>query len=100
MSRPACCNHCGATEDLRLFAGGMRCPACTPAALAGVPEPGRTAYCPPRVCWCGTCPHAAAPAPAVPAHTAIDDRHITSGKRSANRGQLVAARTNRTQQPA
>jgi hypothetical protein len=35
------CNwsRCGATENLRLYAGGKRCPSHTPAALKGVPEP-------------------------------------------------------------
>lgn len=31
---------CGATLGVRLYIGGYRCPAHTPAALAGRPEPG------------------------------------------------------------
>jgi len=47
---------CGATPA-RLYMTGWRCPAHTPAALAGKPEPGgQGRYCPPNICWCGTCP--------------------------------------------
>jgi len=46
---------CGATPT-RLYPAGPRCPAHTPAALAGQPEPGAGRYCPPAICWCGRCP--------------------------------------------
>jgi hypothetical protein len=46
---------CGA-NPARPFINGWRCPAHTPAALAGKPEPGTGRYCPPRICWCGHCP--------------------------------------------
>ncbi len=46
---------CGAA-GARLFLPGWRCPAHTPAALAGLPEPGQGRYRPPNACWCGTCP--------------------------------------------
>ena len=39
-----------------LYPAGTRCPAHTPAALAGQPEPGAGRYCPPGICWCGHCP--------------------------------------------
>ena len=39
-----------------LYPAGARCPAHTPAALAGQPEPGAGRYCPPALCWCGHCP--------------------------------------------
>ena len=45
----------------RLYPAGPRCPAHTPAALAGQPEPGAGRYCPPALCWCGQCPDPAAP---------------------------------------
>jgi len=50
---------CGATPA-RLYPVGPRCPAHTPAALAGQPEPGAGRYCPPGICWCGHCPALAA----------------------------------------
>ena len=46
---------CGATPA-RLYPAGWRCPAHTPAAVAGRPEPGADRYCPPAICWCGQCP--------------------------------------------
>jgi hypothetical protein len=46
---------CTATPT-RLYPAGWRCPAHTPAALAGKPEPGGGRYCPPGICWCGNCP--------------------------------------------
>jgi len=93
-SRP--CRICGSTDDVHPYLVGPRCPDHTPAAMAGRPEPNAASYCPPAICWCGTCPWAAAPVPATPAHTAIDDEHIRSGKRSTNRRGLVAARLNQT----
>jgi hypothetical protein len=46
---------CGATPA-RLYLPGPRCPAHTPAVVAGKPEPGAGRYCPPALCWCGHCP--------------------------------------------
>jgi Bifunctional DNA primase/polymerase, N-terminal len=43
-----------------LYPAGARCPAHTPAALAGQPEPGAGRYCPPALCRCGHCPDPAA----------------------------------------
>jgi hypothetical protein len=56
------CGHpgCGASPA-RLYLTGWRCPAHTPAALAGQPEPGTGRYCPPAICWCGHCPPHTAP---------------------------------------
>ncbi|MEU8040919.1 SLOG family protein [Streptosporangium sp. NPDC049078] len=48
--------HCDSTTNIRLYIAGNRCPHHTPAALAGQPEPGATAYCPPARCLCGSCP--------------------------------------------
>jgi hypothetical protein len=39
----------------------------TPAALAGLPEPGAGRYCPPALCWCGSCPPRQ---PGTPGHPA------------------------------
>lgn len=39
----------------RLYACGPRCVSHTPAALAGLPEPGLGAYCAPHRCYCGGC---------------------------------------------
>ena len=46
---------CGAVPA-RHYRAGCRCAVHTPAALAGLPEPGAGRYCPPALCWCGTCP--------------------------------------------
>lgn len=49
-------DKCRATENLRFFATGWKCPIHTPNALRGLPElepgPGIPAYRP-----CGQCPH-------------------------------------------
>lgn len=73
MTDPARCRHwlgadrryCDASPA-RLYLSGPRCADHTPAALAGRPEPGQNAYCPPGVCWCGTCPRRR------PARSALD----------------------------
>ena len=44
------CNRCGA-RPARLYAGGRRCATCTPAALAGLPEP-TGGYCAPLRHYC------------------------------------------------
>lgn len=88
------CAWCRETEGVRLYATGARCPAHTPAAIAGRPEPGEGTYCPPRICWDGTCAWAGAPVPTTPSHTLIDDAHVVSGKRSATFNELRAARLN------
>ena len=74
MAEPARCRHwlsthgryCNATPA-RTYLPGLRCPDHTPARLSGHPEPGQTAYCPPGVCWCGSCPHRAPVPPALDA---------------------------------
>jgi hypothetical protein len=43
--------RCGGTPT-RLYNTGWRCPACTPAALAGRPEPGQGAYGAPLRHYC------------------------------------------------
>jgi hypothetical protein len=64
QARP-CTGHgsdgpCGATPT-RPYPAGPRCPAHTPAALTGRPEPGADRYCPPALCWCGHCPDPVSP---------------------------------------
>ncbi len=51
---------CGAVPT-RPYPAGPRCPAHTPAALAGRPEPGAGRYCPPGICWCGHRPRPGRP---------------------------------------
>lgn len=48
--------RCGVTPA-RPYLPGPRCTDHTPARLAGRPEPGQGAYCPPGICLCGRCPH-------------------------------------------
>jgi hypothetical protein len=51
------CGHPGcAASPARRYLTGWRCAQHTPAALAGLPEPGTGRYCPPALCWCGHCP--------------------------------------------
>jgi hypothetical protein len=63
---PGPAGTCGAAPA-RPFLPGWRCPAHTPAALAGKPEPGAGRYCPPALCWCGHCRR-----PCSPAHPCHD----------------------------
>lgn len=90
----AACRMCGSTTGVRQFTGGWRCPQHTPARLAGTPEPDSAAYCPPRICWCGTCPWAQDVVSAPPSRTAIDTRHELSGKRYTTPREHAAARLN------
>lgn len=85
--------RCGATPTRRYLQG----PACrdhTPSALAGRPEPGQGAHCPPGICWCGGCPSWREQS-AYPAHSAIgaviDARAIASGKRRSSPAVFRAA---------
>ena len=81
------CDHrdgssiCG-TEGARAYLPGMRCPAHTPAALAGHPEPGRTATSLPKM----------APLPQS-ASRVNDDRAIASGKRRSTPERYREAQT-------
>jgi hypothetical protein len=71
---------CGATAGVRLSACGWRCPAHTPAALAGRPEPGSARYCAPLRCYCGGCASYGRPLEPVLA-TVVDVRAVASGRR-------------------
>ena len=90
--------HCGETEDIRLFACGLRCTQHTPSAIAGHPEPGRTRYCAPYRCYCGdrACPAGGSWArplePAAP--TVVDIRAIASGKRRSSMAEYRSAQLN------
>ncbi|MFJ1667418.1 hypothetical protein ACIOK4_13715 [Streptomyces bottropensis] len=66
--------HCRTVDGVRHFLTGMRCPAHTPAALAGKPEAPATGSLPAR---------ALAPSPISASHVA-DDRAVASGKRRSN----------------
>ncbi|MEV4287399.1 hypothetical protein AB0K40_17985 [Nonomuraea bangladeshensis] len=109
MTRPcthwngAAATRCGATPA-RLYLPGWRCPAHTPAAMAGQEEPGRTAHCPPARCWCGTCPwwtDRSAHAYASLADSWVTDaRHIASGKRRASPTTQAAAKQTVAEQKA
>lgn len=48
---PRTCTRCGATEGVQLYIQGYRCPAHTPAAIRGQPEPP-SGYCAPNRCYC------------------------------------------------
>ena len=61
---------CGATADVRPYAGGDRCRRCQPA------DPGAARYCAPGRCYCGRGCGTYVPTPG--AQTVIDDRHKLS----------------------
>jgi hypothetical protein len=74
--------HCGAAENVRPFLTGLCCPAHTPAAVAGRPEPQ------PGPGW----PAAAWSTPTAQGVAAvIDQRAIASGKRRSSAGEYRAA---------
>ena len=81
------CDHwdgtrfCGA-DEARAYLPGMRCPAHTPAAMAGRPEPGRTATSLPKM----------APLPQS-ASRVNDNRAVASGKRRSTPAQYREAQT-------
>ncbi|MCK2219739.1 hypothetical protein MF672_038980 [Actinomadura sp. ATCC 31491] len=90
----AAATHCGATPA-RHYLPGWRCAAHTPAALAGQPEPGQSAYCAPARCYCGEhpwwTPDTTYTAIAVESWT-TDARAIASGKRRASPSVQAAAK--------
>lgn len=47
--------RCGEIDSVRNYIQGPACPAHTPAALAGQPEPP-DGYCAPLRCYCRRCP--------------------------------------------
>lgn len=87
---------CGAA-DVRLYAGGFRCPAHTPAALTGQPEPDSARYCAPARCYCGRCPAWTDHPTYADGATVIDIRAIASGKRRASLTEYRNAQANSRQ---
>jgi hypothetical protein len=74
--------HCGATDDVRPYLTGMCCPAHTPAALAGRPEPQPGPGLPAGA-WTTPSPQSAS--------AVFDDRAIASGRRRSNPQAYKAA---------
>lgn len=85
-ARTPACIVCHTTEPpLTLYQGGQCCPAHTPAARAGKPEPGLGRYCPRRRCYCGDCPWwTPRPTDMAVTFTVIDLQAIASGKRRSS----------------
>ncbi|MFJ4009414.1 hypothetical protein [Streptomyces sp. NPDC090026] len=88
---PVCCwhwigaerRHCHATDSVRPYLSGLRCPLHTPAALAGRPET------PPGPGW----PPAAWTTPSpLSASALVDQRAVASGKRRSAPHTYRAAR--------
>lgn len=76
--------HCRTTEQVRHYQTGHRCPHHTPAQLAGRPEPPGGE---------GPLPGAwSTPTPDAASWSAIDARHIRSGKRRSNPTDYQAAK--------
>ncbi|GAA4706268.1 hypothetical protein [Streptomyces youssoufiensis] len=67
--------HCGARASVRPYLTGFRCPAHTPAALAGRPEPQPGPGWP-AAAWATPSPQSAS--------AVIDHRAIASGKRRSS----------------
>lgn len=83
MSTPGACRVCGSTAGVRLYLPGLSCPAHTPAAEAGRPEP--TGQYPEPFPGAQTYRYRANDS------APIDQRARKSGKR-ANRQQRAGAR--------
>ena len=85
---------CG-SAGARPYAEGPRCPAHTPAARRGQPEPDAARYCAPARCYCGedACPSSASFArPLEPITPNVADfRAIASGKRRSSLAQYRSA---------
>jgi len=84
---------CG-SPDARLFAEGWRCPAHTPAARAGKPEPDIARYCAPLRCYCGQCPSWTPDTSYHVGETVLDIRAVASGKRRSNLTEYRNAQAN------
>lgn len=75
--------HCHATEGVRAYLTGPRCPAHTPSALAGRPEPQPSP---------GALPGAWTTPSPLSASAVFDNKAIASGKRRASAHVYRAAR--------
>ena len=84
---------CGAA-DTRLYAEGHRCPAHSPAARAGKPEPDVARYCAPLRCYCGGCESWTPDTAYYPGETVLDVRAVASGKRRSSLAQYRSAQMN------
>ena len=84
---------CG-SADTRLYAAGYFCPAHTPAALNGKPEPDSARYCPPLRCYCGQCPSWRADTSDHVGATVLDIRAVASGKRRSSLAEYRSAQQN------
>lgn len=89
--------YCGTSDTVRLYACGPRCPAHTPAKLAGKPEPDTERYCAPFRCYCGRDVCEATVGPVEPViGTVVDIRAVASGKRRASLAEYRSAQANTT----
>lgn len=84
---------CG-SADARPYAEGWRCPAHTPAARRGHPEPDAARYCAPLRCYCGRCPGWTPDTTHFPGETVLDIRAVASGKRRSSLAQYRSAQAN------
>ena len=86
---PCTFGECG-RGDTHPYAEGPRCPAHTPAARAGRPDPDTARYCL-AICYCGGCP--ARPRLLTPIRDTVTDLDaVRSGKRRASEAALRNAR--------
>lgn len=85
--------RCGSTNNVRDYIQGPACPAHTPAALAGQPEPPE-GQCAPARCYCRRCPSWLPYNPyALTADSWVTDaRHIATGKKRASPTTQAAAK--------
>jgi hypothetical protein len=93
--------HCGGTPT-RPYITGPRCQTCTPAALAGQPEPDQSAHCAPARCYCRNCPSWTEHNPyATNADSWVTDaRNIASGRKRASATQQASAKQTVAEQKA
>lgn len=86
--------YCGTGDTARLYACGWRCPAHTPARLAGQPEPGEGRYCSPFRCYCRQCASWTPDTTYHDGETVVDLRAVASGKRRSGLTQYRNAQAN------
>lgn len=93
--------HCGKKKNLHFFLTGWRCPSCTPAKVAGEPEPPE-GHCAPSRCYCRKCPSwTEHNAYATSTDSWVTDaRNIASGKKRANPSDQAAAKATVADQKA
>lgn len=84
-----CCRP--GSAGVRPYAEGPRCPAHTPAARRGHPEPDTARYCAPARCYCGECPSWAPDTSYYVGETVLDVRAVASGRRRSSLAQYRSA---------